>query len=77
MANYAVGAVLASAIRAAIRRERGPWIDGDPGWYAWVRDAIYRFGLERSSRDVVEALVGGPVTPDALLAELARAAPRT
>ena len=26
---------------------RGDWIDGDPGWYPWVRDRIYRFGRER------------------------------
>ncbi len=73
MANYAAGSVLATAMRAAIRRRRGSWIDGDPGWYAWVRDAVYRHGLERPSRHVVEALVGGPVTPDALLAEISRA----
>jgi hypothetical protein len=74
MANYAAGAVLATAIRAAIRAERGPWIDGDAGWYGWVRDAVYRYGLERSSRDVVEALLGGPATPEALVAEIGRAA---
>ena len=77
MANYAVGAVLATTIRAAIRRERGDWSAGDPGWYRWVRDAVYRYGLERPSRDVVEALIGGPVTPDALQAELRRAASTT
>jgi hypothetical protein len=73
MANYAAGAVLATAIREAIRRERGDWLGGDPGWYAWVRDALYRYGLERSSRDVVESLLDGPVTADALLAQIDRA----
>ncbi len=73
MANYAAGAVMATAIRAAIRNQRGAWVDGDAGWYDWVRDAVYRYGLERSSRDVVEALLGRPVTPDALRAEISRA----
>jgi hypothetical protein len=73
MANYAAGAVLATTIRAAIRRERGSWIDDDPGWYAWVREGVYRYGLERPSRDVVESLIGGQVTPDALLTEIGRA----
>jgi hypothetical protein len=77
MANYAAGAVLATAIRAAVRRVRGDWLGGDPGWYAWVRDAVYRHGLERRSRNVVEALLGGPATSDALLAEIARAARST
>ena len=39
MANYAIGAVLAADLRAAIRAARGDWTDGDPGWYAWVTDA--------------------------------------
>lgn len=74
MASYAAGAVLAASIRAAIRRQRGSWIEGDADWYGWVREALYRYGLERSSRDVVEALLGGPVTPAALVAQIARAA---
>ena len=36
MANYAIGAVLAADLRAAIRSARGDWTDGDPGWFAWV-----------------------------------------
>lgn len=73
MANYATGAVLATALRAVIRRERGPWTLGDPGWYGWMVEHLYRFGLERSSREVVEAVLGGPPTADALVAEIARA----
>ncbi len=73
MANYALGAVLATSLRAAIRAARGDWLDGDPGWYAWVRDRIYRFGRERSSGDVVREVLGGGPSPDALLSEIARA----
>ena len=70
MANYAIGAVLAADLRAAIRAERGDWLDGDPGWYAWVRDHVYRFGQERSSRDVLRDVLGRPPSADALRAEL-------
>ena len=74
MANYAIGAVLAAALRAAIRDARGDWLGGDPGWYPWVRDRIYRFGLERSPGDVVRRVLGRSPTADALLAEISRAA---
>ena len=52
MGNYAVGgAVLAAALRAAIRSARGDWLEGDPGWYAWAKDHRHRFGLERPAGD--------------------------
>ena len=72
MSNYAIGAVLAAALRSKIRETRGDWIDGDRGWYSWVRDHIYRFGLERPARSVLEDVLGGPPTADALLAEIVR-----
>ncbi len=74
MANYAMGAVLSAAMRDAIRDVRGPWIDGDPGWYDWVSDRVYRFGLERSPQDVVAGLLGGPPTASALLEQISRGA---
>ncbi len=74
MANYAIGAVLAAALRAAIRETRGDWIDGDPGWYGWVRDRILRYGRERAPGEVVRRVLGRPPTADALLSEIARAA---
>jgi hypothetical protein len=73
MANYAVGAVLAADIRAAIRAARGDWTGGDPGWYAWVSERLYRYGAERSSGRVVRDLLGRAPTPDALVAQIAGA----
>jgi hypothetical protein len=67
MANYAIGAVLAADMRAAIRAERGDWIDGDPGWYPWVREHLYRFGLERPTVDVLHDVLGRPPDARALL----------
>ena len=75
MANYAVGAVLAADLRAAIRAERGDWIDGDPGWYAWVTERVYRFGQERSAGDVLRDVLGRPPNEAAVLADIGRARP--
>jgi hypothetical protein len=72
MMNYAVGAMLIAAVRARIRAEHGPFVTGDPGLYAWLAPRLYRFGLERATREVLEGFLGGPVTPDALLADLRR-----
>ena len=73
MANYAVGAVLAADLRAAIRAARGDWIAGDPGWYGWVSERVYRFGLERSAGDVLRDVLGRPPDVGALLHEIERA----
>ncbi|MEW6223060.1 MAG: hypothetical protein AB1627_00375 [Chloroflexota bacterium] len=73
MANYAIGAALAADLRAAIRAARGDWIDGDPGWYAWVSERVYRFGLERSARDVLRDVLGRAPAAEALLRDIARA----
>jgi hypothetical protein len=77
MANYAIGAVLAADLRAAIRDARGDWTAGDPGWYPWVSERVYRFGLERPAGDVVRDVLGRAPAADALLREIARAAWRT
>jgi hypothetical protein len=72
MMNYAVGALLIAAIRDRIREQHGPFAGGDSTWYGWVAPRLYRFGLERRTRDVVEEFLGGPVSPAAILRDLAR-----
>jgi hypothetical protein len=72
MMNYAVGAILIAAIRARIRSEHGPFVTGDSTLYGWLAPRLYRFGLERRTREVVEEFLGGPVTPAALLEDLRR-----
>lgn len=72
MVNYAAGAILIAAIRARIQAEHGPFTAGDSTWYAWVAPRLYRFGLERPTREVLEAFLGGPVSPAALLADMRR-----
>lgn len=72
MMNYAAGSILIAAIRARIRERHGPFVAGDSTWYAWVAPRLYRFGLARPAREVIEEFLGGPVSPEALLADLGR-----
>jgi Zn-dependent M32 family carboxypeptidase len=72
LVNYALGAFIVADARDAIRRERGGMAWGQPAMYAWLSDRLYRFGLSRPSRRVLEELLGRPLRPDALLADLAR-----
>lgn len=70
--NYALGAFITADLRARIKALHGEFTLGDATWYGFVRDRIYRFGLERSSRRVMEDFLGRPLSPDALLADLRR-----
>ena len=67
MLNYALGAILTAQLRARIREMRGTWTEGDEGWYPWVREALFRFGQEKPTREVVIEFLGGPMRPEALL----------
>jgi hypothetical protein len=71
MMNYAVGAVVAAAIRARTRTLRNT-TENDSGWYRWMAARLYRFGLERPTREVLEEFLGGPVSATPLLEDLGR-----
>ena len=73
MLNYAVGAILVADLRARARELHGAYAEGDTTWYPWVSERLYRFGLERPTRQVIEDFLGRPVAPRALLDDLARA----
>ena len=72
MVNYALAAIIAADLRAAIRAARGDWSTGDPGWYDWVSAQIFCWGLERSGRDVLVDVLGRTPTADALTVEIGR-----
>jgi hypothetical protein len=72
MMNYAAGSLLIAAIRARTRALHGPFVTGDSTWYAWVAPRLYRFGLQRPTREVVEEFLGQPVSPAALLEDMGR-----
>jgi hypothetical protein len=73
--NYALGAFIVADLRATIRRRRGTGAWEDTAMYPWLTEHLYRFGLERSSRQVLEALLGRRLKPDALLEDLDRMRP--
>ncbi|HSR14679.1 MAG TPA: hypothetical protein VLL51_02960, partial [Gemmatimonadales bacterium] len=72
MLNYALGALLTAQLRARIATARGSWLDGDAGWYPWVRDRVLRHGREQPAASLVPEFLGGPVGPAALLDDLGR-----
>ena len=73
LANYALSAITAAALRARIRELRGDWSTGDPGWYAFVSERLLRYGGARPPAELIAELLGGPLTEAPLLADLARA----
>jgi hypothetical protein len=72
MFNYALGAMIIADVRATMRRARGDWFGGDPGWYRYATDRLYRFGAEVPAREVLARFLGRPFGPEALLADLSR-----
>ena len=73
MMNYAAGAILNADLRARAHALYGSYTEGDPGWYGQISQSLYRFGLEKSSKEVIEAFLGRPVSPQALLDDMSRA----
>ena len=73
MMNYALGAILVADLRQRCRELRSPFEHPDAGMYAWLTEKLYRFGLEKTSRAVVEAFLGRGISPQALITDLQRA----
>ena len=73
LVNYGMSAITAAALRARIREVRGDWSTGDPGWYGFVSERLLRYGGERSPASLIADLLGGPLTEEPLLTDLARA----
>ena len=73
MANYALAAIVAAAVRARIAAVRWPWWAGDAGWFRFVADALFVAGASRPPAELLEAFLGGPLTAEPLLADLRRA----
>ena len=72
MTNYALGAFVVADLRQSLARRYGPIATGRPGWYAEVSDRLFRFGLARPAAHVTREALGRSVSPNALLADLAR-----
>ena len=48
---------------------------GNEAWYRWSSAQLLRIGSERSTRELLQGLLGRPVRPDALLAQVRRCWP--
>jgi Zn-dependent M32 family carboxypeptidase len=66
MMNYALGAIIAAELRARTVELRGRATPADDNtWYPWVAERLFRYGLEKPSRCVIEDFLGRPPSPRA------------
>jgi len=72
MVNYGLGAVLTAEMRKATAKAIGSFDTGNPQWYAWTSERLLRFGSEKSAKKLMDDLLGRPLSPNALLAEIKR-----
>jgi hypothetical protein len=72
MVNYALGAILVADLRARLIQQGGRFTTGDLDWYRRVSAGLYRFGLERPTRAVLADFLGRPLSPNAILRDMAR-----
>jgi hypothetical protein len=72
MVNYGLGAVLTAEMRARTIEAVGPFDAGNGAWYGWLGDRLLEFGSERDTRSLMQALLGRPVSPEALLRQVRR-----
>jgi len=70
LADYAMSAIAAAAIRARLRAVRGDWSAGDAGWYPYLADRLLRYGGSRRPAELIRDLLGGPLTIAPLLEDL-------
>jgi hypothetical protein len=72
MVNYGLGSVLTAEMRRATAAAIGPFDAGNLRWHDWTREQLLQYGSEKSSRQLMDYLLGRPLSPAALLAELNR-----
>ncbi len=72
MVNYGLGAVLTAEIRKRTAEAIGPFDAGNPQWYAWSSEHMLRYGSEKSALALMQALLGQPLSPEAMLEQIRR-----
>ena len=75
MVNYGLGSVLTADIRQHTVQSIGPFHTGNPRWYPWLSANLLRFGNEKDTVDLLQSFLGRPVSPQALLDDIARVRP--
>ncbi len=73
LANYALSAIMAAAVRERTAQLRGSWLAGDPDWYTFMAERLFAAGASRSPAALLTAFLGGSLTAEPLLADLRRA----
>ncbi|MGH8251383.1 MAG: hypothetical protein ACREVI_11935 [Steroidobacteraceae bacterium] len=72
MVNYGLGAVLTAEMRKATAAAIGPFDAGNQKWYKWSSKQMLQYGSEKSARQLMQELLGRPLSPEAMLAEVRR-----
>ena len=72
MVNYGLGAVLTAEIRKRTAEAIGSFDAGNPKWYGWSSKQLLVFGSQRSTKDLMQSLLGRPPSPNALLEQIRR-----
>lgn len=72
MITYALGAFVTADVRARIRARIGPFDAGNRRWYGFVSRHLFRQGGEQPPHTLLARFLGRPVTPDALLIDIAQ-----
>ena len=76
MVNYGLGSVLTADIRQHTREVLGPFETGNPQWYSWTSEHLLRFGEELDASALLKQFLGQPVSPQPLLDQIRRIAPK-
>ena len=76
MVNYGLGAVLTASLRDRVGTQLGPFETGRADWFRWLSAGLLQYGESLDTAELLRRFLGRSVTPDALLAQLARAHPR-
>ena len=76
MVNYGLGSVLTADIRQHTREALGPFETGNPQWYSWTSERLLRIGEELDASTLLKQFLGRPVSPQALLEQIRRIAPK-
>jgi Zn-dependent M32 family carboxypeptidase len=72
MVNYGLGAVLTAEIRAATHAAVGPFDAGNARWYPWLSERLLQYGSSRDTRQLLQDLLGRPLSAAALLEQVRR-----
>jgi hypothetical protein len=72
MVNYGLGSVLTAEMRRATVEAIGSFDAGNPKWHEWTAEKLLRYGSEKTAKQLMDELLGRPLSPDALLTEINR-----